>query len=489
MSRNSFARLILLFALLTAGFLSGCKKDKTNKPSIEDTSLAAANLSKDTMYYLFKDEYLFTDQVPAYDVVNPHASANLDSLFNKLTRYAVNPKDHYSTRDKTGYISSTIGQGLSQGDFGFDLWWNSLTDLRVVDVIKGSPADLLYGIKRGWQITAVNGNTNVTYDGSQVSGTSANLNRIYTALSGSNSSAFTFKKPDGTSVTITITRASYTINPITLDTVYTFGARKVGYVVFNSFIDLAKIQTLVDAAFTRFETKGITDLVVDLRYNGGGSVQTSEYLANKIAPKAVGTGTTLMYKYIYNTNMTTGNYSTFTKTTKTPYSDMPTYADLYSYFPKTYTSTNFTKKGNLDIQNVIFLTTGQTASASELLINNLAPHMSVTTVGQTSYGKPYAFFPVSVGGYDMYVISMKTVNSANYGDYFTGMVPNVAIQYEDFTKDYGQLDEPFLNQALIKLGVKSLPIIPKSQKAYNLNIANTKFDHRFKGMIETRIKR
>ncbi|NWJ51935.1 MAG: hypothetical protein HXX14_13830 [Bacteroidetes bacterium] len=489
MSRNSFARLFLLFTLFIVAFLSGCKKDKVNQPATEQPTVTNADLSKDTMYYLFKDEYFYTQNIPAYDIVNPRASANLDSLFNKMKRYQTSPLDHYSYRDPTGSVASVIGQGLSQGDFGIDVWWNSLSDLRVVDVIKGSPADLLFGIKRGWQITSINDNTTVTYDGSQVSGPSTNLNRILNAVYYSNSSKFVFQKPDGTSATVTITRAPYTINPITLDSVYTFGSRKIGYMVFGTFIDLAKIQTQIDATFSKFESKNITDLVVDLRYNGGGSVETSEYFANKIAPKNVGTGTTLMYKYLYNTNMTTGNYSAFTTKTKTPYSDMPTYADLFNYFPKNYSSTYFTKKGNLDIQNVIFLVTASTASASELLINNLTPHMTVSTIGQTTDGKPFGFFPITVGGVDMYVISMKSVNSQNYGDYYNGMTPTVSVQYEDFSKTYGQVDEPFLNQALVKLGVKSLPIIPKSQRAFISNFANSKFDHKFKGMIETRIKK
>jgi len=481
MYRKTLYQLLIVTVLMVGIFTTGCKKNSSGPAPV-----SAKDLSKDTLYYLFKDEYLFTDLIPTYDVLKPRTFANNDSLFAKLTRYSTTPIDHYSFIDKSGTVASQIGQGLAQGDFGIEVWWNSLSDLRIIDVVKGSPADLLFGIKRGWQITAINGNSNLTYDGSQVGGTSTNLNFIYTAVYNSNSAALTFKKPDGTSVTDNISRAAYSINPITFDTVYTFGARKVGYMVFSSFIDLSVIQTLVDLSFTKFENQNITDLVVDLRYNGGGSVQTSEYFANKIAPKNVGTGSTLMYKYLFNTNMTTGNYSAFTKQTKTPYSDMPTYADLFNYFATTNVVTNFTKKGNLDIQNVVFLVTGSTASASELLINNLTPHMTVSTVGQTTYGKPYAFFPITVGGYDIYAISMKTVNSLNYGDYYNGMTPSVTIQYEDFSKNYGQLDEPFLNAALIKLGVKSLPIITKAQQASVSSFTNSKFDKRFKGMIETR---
>ena len=482
MYRKTLFYLVILTSSLVGIFSTGCKK---NTVAPAPPVVTAADLSKDTMFYLFKDEYFFTQNIPAYNVVNPRSFANLDSLFNKLVRYQTNPLDRYSFRDASGTVSSTIGQGLSQGDFGIDVWWNGVNDLRVIDVTKGSPADLLYGIKRGWQITAVNGNTNITYDGSQVNGPSTNLNRIFNAVYYSNSASFVFQKPDGTSVTDVINRASYSINPITFDTVYTFGARKIGYIVFKEFIDISVIQTQVDAAFQYFENNGITDLIVDLRYNGGGSVATSEYFANKIAPKNVGTNTTVMYKDTYNANLTSHIYSPFSTTTRTPYSDYTTWAAVFNYIGSV-TTTNFSKIGNLDIQNVVFLVTGSTASASELLINNLTPHMNISTVGQTTYGKPFAFFPITVGGVDMYAISMKTVNSLNYGEYYSGMTPTVSIQYEDYSKTYGALDEPFLQQALVTLGVKSLPITPKALSIPVGNYAKSKFSRGFKGMIEYR---
>ena len=110
--------------------------------------------------------------------------------------------------------------------------------------------------------------------------------------------------------------------------------------------------------------------------------------------------------------------------------------------------------------------------------------MNVTLIGKTTYGKPVGFFPVTVGGYDMYAISFRTVNANGTGDYYNGMIPAVDL-YEDYAHDWGQLTEVYLNQALVTLGVKSLPIL-KAQSASIGKLDNTRLDQGFKGMIETR---
>ncbi|MDP4292528.1 MAG: hypothetical protein Q8908_15725, partial [Bacteroidota bacterium] len=99
----------------------------------------------------------------------------------------------------------------------------------------------------------------------------------------------------------------------------------------------------------------------------------------------------------------------------------------------------------------------------------------------TTYGKPVGFIGIPVGGYDMYAISFRTLNKNGQGDYYTGMTPDVTA-YEDYSKDFGQLDEVYLNLALTTLGVKSLPIL-KAQKAGIGTLNNNRFDRSFKGMI------
>jgi len=483
MYRKTLYQLLILTVFMVGILTTGCKK---NSPG--PSQVSAKDLSKDTLYYLFKDEYLFTDFIPAYDVVKPRSFANNDSLFAKLKRYATAPSDRYSFIDKSGAVASVIGQGLSQGDFGLDVFYPtvSLSDLRVMDVTKGSPA-YLQGVRKGWQIISINGSTNIAYDGPNY-GNSTNLNMVINAVYNSNTTTFVFKKPDASIVTTTLNAGVYNIDPIPFDSVYTFGARKVGYLVFSSFIDISNIKTELDTKFANFAAKGVTDLVIDLRYNGGGSVGTSEYMANLIAPNTVGTDSTkTMYTYDFNNTIKTSNYSTFTKTCKLPppYSTH-FYSELFDTF-KIDITTNFKKKGNVNVQNVVFIVTKSTASASELLINNLKPYMNVSLIGKTTYGKPVGFIAIPVGGYDMYAISFRTINANGQGDYYNGMIPAVDF-YEDGAHDWGQLTENYLNQAFLTLGVKSLPILKAQNTSYG-KLDNTKFDRGFKGMIETRLRK
>ena len=487
MYRKTIFHIVILTVLMVGILNTSCKKDP-KPPVVTEPVVTAADLSKDSLYYLFKDEYLFTDIIPAYDIVNPRASVSNDALFAKLIAYQTAPKDRYSFIDKGGFVASEIGQGQSQGDLGIDIFYpdsTNLSELRVKSVTKGSPAFTL-GIHRGWQITSINGNANIAYDGSNVGGSSVNINRVVAAVFNSNSTSFVFKKPDASSVPITINAAKYTINPIMLDSVYTFGAKKIGYMVFSSFIEIARIRTQLDAVFSKFVSQGVTDLIIDLRYNGGGAVSTSEYLANLIAPKIVGTDSTkTMFTYDFNSRIKSNTYSTITNTYKLPPPDQKfSYADLFNSFNQ-YKTTNFKKQGNLDIQNVVFLVTKSTASASELLINNLKPYMNVTLIGKPTYGKPVGFIGIPVGGYDMFTISFKTINANKEGDYYNGMSVALPSLFEDYSKDFGQLDEVYLNKALQKLGVTNLPVL-KASKASMGTLDNSKFDRGFKGMIETR---
>ena len=481
MYRKTLNYLLILTVLMVGIFTTGCKK---NNPG--PAPVTAKDLSKDTLYYIFKDEYLFTDLIPAYDVLKPRTFANNDSLFAKLTKYATAPKDRYSFIDKGGVVASLIGQGVSQGDFGIEIFYPSvsLSDLRVKDVTKGSPA-YIQGIRKGWQITTINGSTNIAYDGPGY-GNSTNINMVLNAVYNSNTTTFVFNKPDATIVTKTLNAAVYSIDPVPFDSVYTFGARKVGYLVFSSFIDISKIKTELDTKFANFASKGVTDLVIDLRYNGGGAVNTSEYMANLIAPNSVGTDSTkTMYSTVFNSNFINSTYSALTKAYKlSPPYQQYSYADLFDSYYFYDKAVNFKKKGPVNVQKVVFIVTKSTASASELLINNLKPYMNVSLIGKTTYGKPVGFFPVPVGGYDMYVISFRTVNANGTGDYYNGMIPTVDL-YEDGAHDWGQLTEVYLNQALVTLGVKSLPIL-KAQSASIGKLDNTRLDVGFKGMIETR---
>lgn len=461
----------LYFLLFLSVFVfPSCKKDKkttNNNPSKTGTTL---QLIQDSIYLYAKEDYLWYSSLPSYSTFNPRGFTGGDDLttltneVNALSQIAINPAtgqpyEYYADAPgeaKYSFIDDgSVSAELNgvRGDFGFAPLYNLVNDLRVKYVYPGSPADLA-GIKRGYQITSINGRTALSYDGPGYgTGTSANLNYVINAYSNSNTISMTLMKPDGSTLTVNnMSVANYTVNPVLYHNTYDEGnGHIVGYIVFNSFTSDANADPQLTAAFNDFESKGVTDLVVDLRYNGGGYVSTAEYLDNLIVPAAK--SGSLMYNTYYNNTLQNGQEVLLkNQTRKDPVSGQDyTYADFsYSVADN---SVNFTKVGALNISRVFFIITGSTASASELTINNLRPELDVQFIGEQSYGKPVGFFDIDINKYQLYIPEFSTQNSANQGGYYDGFTPGSSSypgvqDYDDVTKDFGDPTEGLLAHAL-----------------------------------------
>jgi carboxyl-terminal processing protease len=289
----------------------------------------------------------------------------------------------------------------STGDFGITVFFRVEGDLRVRLVEKESPAGKA-GIERAWRIMKINGNSNIT-----TSNANFIINNIYQA----STVLITFKKPDGTTADINLTAAHYYQEPVYLDSVYTVGDKKIGYLVFTSFLgDTAKIAGEFNRVFSKFSSNNVTDLVIDLRYNGGGYVSLAEKLTDYLAPSSANGG--VMMKQMYN--------------------------DKYSQYNS---QTNFHKAGSLNPDHVFFIVTEATASASELVINSLKPYMDVKLVGPTNtHGKPVGFFPVSVGDWYIFPVSFRSVNKNGVGNYFNGLQVDSKVA-DGLDKNWGDITE------------------------------------------------
>jgi C-terminal processing protease CtpA/Prc len=293
----------------------------------------------------------------------------------------------------------------SPGDFGLTVFFFADGDLRVRLVEPNSPAAKA-GIHRGWQITKINSNTNIN---------TTNASFIIQNIYESTSSSIEFKKPDGSSETISLTAGHYTEKPVYLDSVYTVGSKKIGYLVYNSFLgDETQVASEFQRVFNKFSSRNVNDVVIDLRYNGGGYVSLQERLANYLINNAGNGG--MMMKQIYN--------------------------DKNSQLNQT---TNFHKTGSLDLSRVYFIVGSSTASASELLINNLKPYLDVRLVGPThTHGKPVGFFPIPVGTeWYVFPVSFRSVNKNGEGNYFNGLAVNNQVE-DGLDKDWGDASEACL---------------------------------------------
>jgi hypothetical protein len=117
--------------------------------------------------------------------------------------------------------------------------------------------------------------------------------------------------------------------------------------------------------------------------------------------------------------------------------------------------TNFHKTGSLNLSRIYFIVSNSTASASELLINNLKPYMDVQLVGPSNtYGKPVGFFPIGVGDWYIFPVSFRSVNKNGTGNYFDGLPVNNRVA-DGLDKDWGDVTESCLASVLKRVSTSS----------------------------------
>ena len=239
--------------------------------------------------------------------------------------------------------------------------------------------------------------------------------------------------------TVTLHNTETPENPVLIKKVITLGQHKIAYLMYNAFI--ANYNKELNEAFAEFKAAGATDLVLDLRYNGGGSIDTAVYLASMIAGQHQGQ---LFVKEKWNTKMqaaanlqgATVQYLTDKMKDGTPIHSLKLYV----------------------------LTTERTASASELVINGLKPYMPITQIGQTTVGKNQG----SITIYDyidkagkvknpkhkwaMQPIVFSIENSKGFSDYTKGLVPDIPMEEELANiGTLGDPTEPFLAEAIAQI--------------------------------------
>lgn len=249
--------------------------------------------------------------------------------------------------------------------------------------------------------------------------------------------------PNGKSVNLIKTELSE--NPILINNVITSGTHKIGYLMYNGFYP--NYDTQLNDAFATLKSQNITDLVLDLRYNGGGSVQTATRLASMITGGESFTGK-VFAKQQWN-------------------------AKINAYFesedPEALNNLFTDKVGadplnSLNLTKIYILTSKSTASASELVINGLKPYIDVVQIGDITTGKNVGSITIydspTFGKenrnpnhrYAMQPIVLKIVNSAGFGDYFNGLTPTYPLK--ENLADLGVLGtstEPLLSTAIGKI--------------------------------------
>ncbi len=429
-----------IFSLLFAIFwMVSCKSsDETAITSTSNTPDV-----RDSVYVISQSLYLWNSNLPSATLFKPTSYPTADSVMRKIRTYSpfVNGKyqDRWSfSMDKTTWDNYVNG---SSTDAGIEYGFVDNADLRVRLVYSQSSAGS-QGVKRGWKVLKING----------IDATVANISQLNTELSKSSQTVL-FLKPDGSQQTSTLTAGAYKSDYVINPKVININGNNIGYFAFDSFLGEAingqtakSTLNLLDQTFADFKSKNVTELILDLRYNGGGYGLVSNYLANLIAPaSAIGK---IFAKSEHNT--------------------------LYTQ----YNSTSYFRQSNngLNLSRVVIIVNKGTASASEELINGLKAVMNVKLIGNTTHGKPVGYYAIPTMNYYTFPVAFKNVNASGTGDFYEGFTPD-KLQIDDITHDLGDVNEACLSTALnyLKTGVlqgsRQVARISAEMENYNAKIA------------------
>ena len=414
---------VALFGIIA---LVSCKK---NDPLTENDQI------NNWIYANMDFWYLWTDQLPKKSGTNQDPEDFYESLLS--------PEDRFSFiyDDFQELISLLNGISLESG-FEFKLYLeeegSSNVILQITYIKADSPAEELE-LKRGDIISKING---IQLTESNFSDLLGDMNESYVATYRRYNFDDEIFEEQGT---VNITPIVYSENPALLDTVYELGGKKIGYLVYTFFSpgptgNSTAYDDFVDDVFADFKSKNIDELILDLRFNSGGSETSIVNLASQIVKGA------------------DSDDRLFVKT----YNDEVTQA-VIDEIGIDFLTVNFSDETSnigdqLSSSTVYVLTSSRTASASEVVINSLKPYMSVYLVGETTVGKDVGSVTLfddedPTNNWALQPIVVKLVNNDGE-DYPDGFAPNVELK-DNFLilKALGDIEEPLLSTALGAIGV------------------------------------
>ncbi len=418
--KNSFnfqySQLLFISLLLISQLsLNSCKKDED---SIPENVLEINEFIHDNMTFA----YYWNEKMPDID---PNTQPDSKEYFDKLLYHDID-KWSIITDDLDGLLEYFSGVRKSVG-YSYRLYklnGNSNDLIAYIEYVNPNTPASEAGLKRTEMFFEID-DTKLTTDNYQ----DLLAKESFTLTLGELNDDLTVTP---LSPKISLTAEKLTINPVFYHDIIEHAGEKIGYLVYNSFV--ADYDDQLEEVFEEFKNAGIDDLILDLRYNSGGSVNTSILMASMIAP-ASEVGSVLLNNS-YNAVLTEYLKSQ--------------YPDDNSIFVDTLRS----NPNNLNLTRYVALTSFKTASASEMVIYTLMPYMEVIQIGEKTHGKYYG----SITLYDeekrhnwaIQPIVMRAENSNNSIDYSDGLIPAIEL-IEKYKYQLGDPREKFLSEALHEL--------------------------------------
>ncbi len=403
---------------------------------------------KETTLDIARDWYLWNDRLPGTIDIADFATVN--DLVAFIASFSPPGSDGFPV-DRYGGIGPAeteqqfFGEGKYEG-FGFSFRFDAADDMRITRVFADSPAAFASPgpLARGQRILALNDRTIAEI---LASGGSAEL----AAILDSALVKFTILDTDAVEFDTEIERGIVTIDPVPQwRLVPRADGTSAGYLQFETFISTADAQ--LDAVFEQFRLASVSDVVLDLRYNGGGIVPTAEFFAD------------LLGGFVASDEIFT---ETRFNADRSAENRLRRFAALLN---------------SINLSRLVVIASGSTASASEMIINGLGPHVDVAVVGQDTFGKPVGQSGWQFCDNILRLTTFQLFNADGFGDYFDGLPVTAGCEaVDDLSVAVGDDADPRLVAALnyldtgacqappagqiqelaqFKLGFEALPVMP-----------------------------
>ena len=354
-----------------------------------------------------------------------YTSSNFPGVSNPSPAF-----DRWSYVQDSASYNQFFGEGQSLG-YGLFVAGQAADPLplRVRYVTPGSPADAA-GLRRGMVIDSING---VAADQLKATG---NFSALSPAAEGVTVDLMVRDTPAApTPRALRLTANTHTLTPVSQASVLTSpGSRKVAYLHYKDFIAAGQGPTL-QSAFASFRAQGATEMVLDMRYNGGGRISVSQELASRIvgSSRANQAFTTLTFNAQHR-------------------------AEDFTYQFQSETDA-------LALNRVMVLAGPRTCSASELVVNGLrGVGVNAVLIGTTTCGKPFGFRPYEQCGNTYSAVNFRSVNAQGRADYDTGMTPTCTVA-DDFDHPQGDPAERLTAAALSYIDTGACPVASAREQA------------------------
>ena len=405
MRQRVTAALALIILLSGCGGGGGGGMGQTASTQTTTTTGSTCSLRdrQDWAFAQLREWYLFPETLPAS--LDPTPYATVSDYIDALTATArAQHRDRFFTYLTSIAQENAFNSSGASAGFGVRLSYDTVQNrVFVNEAFEGAPA-LAAGIDRGTEILAIGTSTADLRNVSDIlaaEGVNGITNAIGPATAGT-TRLLRVKDVAGTTRDINVTKANYSLTPVSSRygaQIINDGGRMVGYVNLRTFIDTA--DPALRNAFANFRAAGITNVIVDLRYNGGGLVSIAELFGDLLG----------------------GNRSTadvFDFTTFRPEKAANNSQHNFAPQPQSISPTR-----------IAFIGTGGTASASELVINGMLPFFRANEalVGTNTYGKPVGQIAVDRAACDdrFRIIAFATENGAHQGTYFDGLATKMDV--------------------------------------------------------------